>query len=242
MANLDHSHHWQAIRERLENVGSPNYVRDFIYGSIDGTVTTFAIVSGVVGAGLANHTIIILGLANVFADGFSMAASNYLATRSEVDERELIHLYEKTQIKENPLGEKEEIRQIFYAKGFRGDDLEKIVNVVSQNEHEWLKIMLQEEYGIGLNVRNPWKSGISTFIAFVICGLLPLFPFIFNLDHSFLISSIIAGISFFVVGALKSQWSLESFYVSGIKTFLIGLISSLIAYFAGSFLEGRFLS
>ena len=71
MANLDHSHHWQAIRERLENVGSPNYVRDFIYGSIDGTVTTFAIVSGVVGAGLANHTIIILGLANVFADGFS---------------------------------------------------------------------------------------------------------------------------------------------------------------------------
>lgn len=241
MAKLDHSHQWQAIRERLQNVGSPNYVRDFIYGSIDGTVTTFAIISGVVGAGLSNQTIIILGLANVLADGFSMGASNYLGTKSEIDERDLIHSFEKKQIKENPKGEQEEIRQIFGAKGFGGEDLEKIVQVVSSNENEWLKIMLQEEYGIGMNIRNPLKSGVSTFVAFVICGALPLIPFIVNLEHSYFISSLIAGCSFFLVGAFKSKWSLESFFVSGIKTFVIGLISSLIAYFAGSVLEGKFL-
>lgn len=240
MSKLEHSHRSEDIKERLLQVGNPNYIRDFIYGSIDGTVTTFAIVSGVVGAGMSNQAIIILGLANVLADGFSMASSNYLGTKSEIDERNLIHRYEKEQIAYKPEGEKEEIRQIFQMKGFTGPDLEKIVEVISQNENEWLKIMMQEEYGFGLKMRNPWKSAISTFVAFVICGIVPLLPFMLNLRHDFFISSIFAAITFFLVGALKSRWSLESFYMSGMKTLLIGAVSSAIAYLTGSFLEGRF--
>lgn len=237
MSKLVHSHQSEDIKERLLQVGNTNYVRDFIYGSIDGTVTTFAIVSGVVGAGMSNEAIIILGLANVLADGFSMASSNYLGTKAEIDEKNLIYRYEKEQIADSPEGEKEEIRQIFQMKGFAGEDLEKIVKVISQNENEWLKIMMQEEYGIGLNERNPWKSGLSTFMAFVICGIVPLLPFMLNLNRDFLISSILAGITFFLVGALKSKWSLESFYMSGMKTLMIGAISSAIAYFTGSVLE-----
>lgn len=61
------------------------YLAEFVYGSIDGTVTTFAIVSGTVGAALAPGIVLILGFANVLADGFSMAASNYLAHESELD-------------------------------------------------------------------------------------------------------------------------------------------------------------
>lgn len=235
---LDHSHHREDIKVRLLHVGSPNYVRDFIYGSIDGTVTTFAVVSGVVGAGLSNSSIIILGLANVLADGFSMAASNYLGTKAEIDERDLINRFEQNQIKKFPEGEKEEVRQIFQMKGFKGEVLENIVEVISKNEYEWLKIMLQEEYGIGLSVRSPWFSAMSTFIAFLICGMLPLFPFIFNFDHDFLISSILAALTFFFVGALKSKWSVETFWISGFKTLFLGAMSSMIAYFTGSVLEG----
>lgn len=242
MRKLDHSHSSEDIKERLLHVGNPSYIRDFIYGSIDGTVTTFAIVSGVVGAGMSNETIIILGLANVLADGFSMASSNYLGTKSEIDERDLIHRYEEKQIQDFPEGEKEEIRQIFRMKKFEGEDLERIVEVISQNEKEWLKIMLQEEYGLGHNLRNPLRSAISTFVAFVICGIVPLLPFMFSRNLSFLLSSILAAIIFFLVGALKSKWSLESFFLSGIKTLLIGVISSALAYFTGSFLEGWILN
>lgn len=74
-----------AIAERIGGQPRQNYLRDFVYGSIDGSVTTFAVVAGVVGADLSPSVIIIMGLANLFADGFSMAVSNYLGTRASED-------------------------------------------------------------------------------------------------------------------------------------------------------------
>ena len=71
------SHTPQAIQERFREGVKHSYLKDFIYGAIDGAVTTFAVVSGVVGAGLSSNVIIILGVANLVADGFSMAVSNF---------------------------------------------------------------------------------------------------------------------------------------------------------------------
>src|SRR3989344_4019815 len=59
------------------------YLAEFVYGAIDGTVTTFAVVAGAVGASLSSTVILILGFANLFADGFSMAVSNYLSNKSQ---------------------------------------------------------------------------------------------------------------------------------------------------------------
>lgn len=237
MSNLLHSHEAEDIRSRLEERRKANYLRDFIYGSIDGTVTTFAIISGVFGAGLSNQTIIILGFANVLADGFSMAASNYLGTKAEIDEKNKLRQFELTQLRRAPGGELAEIREIFRLKGFSGPFLEEIVKIISKDEKEWVKIMLQEEYGIGDNERNALHSGVATFVAFIFFGFLPLIPFLLNTGNSFTISTVLAGISFFVVGSFKSRWSLEKWWLSGIKTFLIGLVASLIAYYVGNLLK-----
>lgn len=64
------------------------YLSDLIYGANDGIVTTLAIVSGVVGAALPAHTILILGFANLIADGFSMGASNFLSQRTGMEASE----------------------------------------------------------------------------------------------------------------------------------------------------------
>lgn len=64
---------------------SRHYLPDLVYGANDGIITTFAVVSGVVGAALSDTVIIVLGFANLLADGFSMGASNYLARRSNVE-------------------------------------------------------------------------------------------------------------------------------------------------------------
>ncbi len=63
---------------------SRRYLAEFVYGAIDGTVTTFAIISAVSGATLSVAVVLVLGFANVLADGFSMAASNYLSAKSEL--------------------------------------------------------------------------------------------------------------------------------------------------------------
>src|SRR3989344_2113527 len=64
------------------------YIKDIVYGANDGMVTTFAVVAGVVGASLSSTVILIVGFANLLADGFSMAASDYLGTKSECEAKE----------------------------------------------------------------------------------------------------------------------------------------------------------
>jgi VIT1/CCC1 family predicted Fe2+/Mn2+ transporter len=78
----------QAARARPPALGrlASHYLPDIVYGANDGIITTFAVVSGVVGASLSESVIIILGFANLVADGFSMGASNYLARRSHLEE------------------------------------------------------------------------------------------------------------------------------------------------------------
>ena len=167
--------------------GAPSfsYLRDWVYGGIDGAVTTFAIVAGVVGAELSNRVVLILGVANLVADGFSMAASNYSGTKTEHEEQAHLRAIEERHIEAVPEGEREEIRQIFRGKGFRGRDLERAVDVITADRERWVDTMLAEEYGLPKAVRSPLKAAASTFAAFVLCGAVPLLPFLVGAPASF---------------------------------------------------------
>ncbi len=237
MGQLEHGHTVEAIRTRLRAVRH-SYVRDWIYGGIDGTITTFAIVSGVAGAGLGPLIVLILGFANLLADGFSMAASNFLGTRAEQDDYKLLEEVERRHIEVSPEGEREEIRQIYIEKGFSGEDLKRTVDIITADEDRWVKTMLTEEYGLPEEIRSPMWAAISTFSAFCVCGFVPLMPYIFgNGESRFLMSTVSTGIVFFLIGAVKSKWSNTSWYRSGSETFLIGAFAASIAYLVGALLK-----
>ena len=236
--SLHHKHDPESIQKRLD--ASPkSLLRDFVYGGIDGAVTTFAIVAGVVGANLETRTVMILGLANILADGFSMAASNYLGTKAEIEEKNFIAQYEEEQIENNPEGETEEVRQIFLNKGLEGEDLEKIVKKITSNRKEWLKLMLAEEYGHADIIHNPWKAGLMTFTSFMLFGFIPLFPYFFDLKNRFAMAIVATGIAFFGVGAFKSKWTRTSPWLSGLETLAIGSVAAALAYYVGKFLAGE---
>ncbi len=131
---LEHEHSPEAIRRRLTKGAKHNYLRDFVYGGIDGAVTTFAVVAGTMGASLSARIVLILGAANLIADGFSMAASNYLGTRAESDDYERLELIEKRHIEIAPEGEREEVRQIYAEKGFAGAELERVVELITSDK------------------------------------------------------------------------------------------------------------
>jgi VIT1/CCC1 family predicted Fe2+/Mn2+ transporter len=234
---LEHEHTTEAIADRIA-ASNHNYIRDFIYGGIDGAVTTFAVVSGVSGAELSPTIVLILGFANLAADGFSMAASNYLGTRAEMDDYKRIEKIEYRHIEVAPEGEREEVRQIYREKGFEGDELENAVNLITADKDRWVKTMLADEYGLAAEVRSPWYAAFATFSAFVICGLVPLLPYLFGATSSFLVSCILTGVTFFLIGSFKSRWSTSSWLRSGLETLFVGALAASLAYVVGVLLKG----
>lgn len=237
MPELEHEHTAEAIAHRIASADH-NYIRDFIYGGIDGAVTTFAVVSGVSGAELSTSIVLILGFANLAADGFSMAASNYLGTRAEQDDYRRLEKIEYRHIELAPEGEREEVRQIYREKGFKGDELEKAVELITSDKDRWVKTMLTEEYGLPSEIRSPWTAAFATFAAFFVCGLVPLVPYLFGARSSFLISCIMTGVTFFLIGSFKSRWSTSSWIRSGLETFFVGALAAGLAYGAGVLLKG----
>lgn len=162
-----------------------------------------------------------------------MAASNYLGTKAEHDDWGRLEQIENRHIELAPEGEREEIRQIFARKGFEGHDLQRIVELVTADRDRWIRTMLTDEYGLPHVVRSPWIAALSTFTAFLICGLVPLLPYLIGTERSLAVSVILTGIVFAAIGSIKSRWSTTSWWHSGLTTLLVGAIAALLAYFAG---------
>lgn len=230
---LEHEHTPEAIQERLAEGPTFSYLRDWVYGGIDGGVTTFAIVSGVVGADLPSRVIVILGIANLLADGFSMAAGNYSATRTEQEHVDHVRQIERRHVKVDPEGEREEIRQIYAQKGFEGEGLERVVEVVTADEERWIDTMLQEEYGLPLEIRSPVKSAAATFAAFVLAGAVPLLPWAFPIESRFELSVLMTMAVFFAIGSLRSRWAVAPWWRAGLETWALGTVAASLAYLVG---------
>ena len=243
-SEMQADHTPDAVRARLAAGPTHSDLRDFIFGAIDGTVTTFAVVSSVSGAGLGSGVLIILGVANLLADGFSMGISNFLGTRAEKQQRARTRREEEYQVRTFPEGEKEEIRQIFASKGFTGDDLERVVEVITSDQDRWVNVMLREEHGFAADEASPSRAGIVTYLGFMAAGLTPLLPFIYQefapggLPHPFFWSIGIAGLVFFTIGGLKSLYVDQRWYWAGLEILGIGGVAAGLAYLVGVVLKG----
>ena len=241
---LIETHTPQGVSERLKKGTPQSYLKDMVYGGIDGTITTFAIVSGVVGADLASGIVVILGLANLIADGFSMAVSNFLGTRAEQQFVQMVRTDEEKEIELIPEGEREEIRQIYARKGFEGELLEQVVEVITSDKKVWVDTMLQEEHSLSLEGPDPKRSAWLTFLAFLIAGFVPVTPFIINLlidngvPNPFLWSAIATAITFFAIGIFKAKVVSAKKIRSGIETVAIGGMAATMAYGIGWLLRG----
>ncbi|HET7710311.1 MAG TPA: VIT1/CCC1 transporter family protein [Thermoanaerobaculia bacterium] len=231
---MEHEHTSEAIRARLAAGPRLSYLRDWIYGGIDGSVTTFAVVTGVVGGNLPPPIIVILGVANLIADGFSMAGGNYLGTRTERQEVDALREMETRHVATDPEGEREEVRQIFAAKGFEGKDLERAVEVITADRDRWIQFMLSEEFGLPQEVRSPWRAAFSTFSAFILCGIVPLLPFVVSAPGAFSWSIAMTLAVFFIVGSARSRWLAISWWRAGLETLAVGASAAALAYAAGA--------
>lgn len=230
------------VRERLAEDKKQDYLSDAILGGIDGAITTFAVVSGATGGDFSTVVIVVLGFANLIADGFSMGVSNYLGTRSELERLREARRSERRQIEEDPAEEREEIRQIFAQKGFEGEVLDQVVETITADRQLWVRTMLIEELGLQVEEPRPFRSGLATFLAFLIVGLIPLVPFLLPIwgdegNGAFLASAIATGVAFIAVGVAKGAVRQQSTIRSAVETLLMGGGAAALAYIVGSWLR-----
>ena len=236
LETLYREHQPDAIEKRLDSKRKPQIISDAVLGGIDGCVTTFAIVAGAVGAGFSASVALIMGFANLFADGFSMAVSNYEAIKAQREFRENVRRMEEEHIDRVPDGELEEIRQVFYRKGFSGEILESIVRTISQDRQLWVETMLIEEHGLQPINLAPIRSAGATFTAFLLAGAIPLLPLFFSdlgLARQFLFSTVLAASVFFSIGMLKSLVFAQPLLRSSLSTLLTGGTAATLAYLTG---------
>jgi len=235
--NEDQIHKKSGFFKRFEK-----YLGEFVYGGIDGCVTTFAVVAGSVGAGLDSAVIIILGFANLLADGFAMSIGAYLSTKSEQDNYNKHQQVEYWEVDNLPEVEKEEIREIYAEKGFEGELLEKVVDVITSDKDRWVHTMMKEELEMIEEQRSPFWIGATTYISFITIGLIPLVIYVVDYispihQNLFLVASILTAMGFIVIGWLKTYVNQTSKIKGVLETLFLGGIAAFVAYFVGDFLE-----
>jgi len=238
--SLDSDHSPSAVAERLK-VKKRSHISDWVLGGIDGAVTTFAIAAGALGASLSAGAVVVLGVANLLADGLSMAASRYAGARTELERRQHATAIEYRHIKLVPEGEREEVRQLLAKKGFAGTDLDRAVAVVTADQDRWVEFMLVEELGFAPEPDEPASAAIATFLGFLVCGLLPLLPFIadevVDIRGPAFWSAALTALAFSVVGAVKGHLVGTPRVRAALRTLAIGGTAATVAFVVGVLLR-----
>ena len=219
-----------------------DYLGEFVYGGIDGGVTTFAVVSGAVGAGLDSAVILILGFANLIADGFAMSIGAFLSSKSEQDNYNKHKEIEYWEIENLPDVEREEIREIYEAKGFKDELLDQVVDTITADPERWVDDMMKNELNMIEDSRSPFMIGSMTYAAFIIIGIIPLIIYVWDFIYSFPYDKFwctvgLTSIGFILIGLLKSSVTNTSKLKSISETLVLGLLAATIAYFVGDVLE-----
>jgi VIT1/CCC1 family predicted Fe2+/Mn2+ transporter len=227
---------WQRFQE---------YLSEFVYGGIDGSVTTFAVVAGATGGGLDSSVVIILGFANLIADGFSMSVGAYLSHKSEQQNYQKHQRIEYWEVDNMPEEERQEIREIYAKKGFEGELLEQIVAKITEDKNRWVDEMMKEELEMLPASKSAFMTALVTFISFLIVGFIPLSVYVWDyviaqVDSLFWLSSVLTMLAFVGIGWLKSLATQSSQWKSIAETLLLGVAAASLAYLVGNVLERLF--
>lgn len=218
------------------------YIKDIIYGANDGIVTTFAVVAGVMGGGLSEMIIVLIGVASLFADAFSMAVSNFLGSKSEAEfyEKERkIEEWELEHKREHEFGETDEFLK---KKGYSDEDSAVLTALISKNKEFWLDIMMHEELDLVRSRSMSSKiSAFATFISFVAAGFVPLIPFFIwqgNREMLFALAILFTAFSLFFVGSARTHFTGKNWAQAGFEMLFVGGIAAVIAYTTGVAVKG----
>ncbi|TDT63676.1 VIT1/CCC1 transporter family protein [Fonticella tunisiensis] len=238
------AHQQRLTSEERHNQEQGQYIKSLIYGGLDGIITTFAVVAGVAGASLSAGIVLIMGLANLIADGLSMAIGDYLSTKAEIEYQNAERQREMWEIEHYPEGEKQELVELYMNRGMSPEDAKTVTNIISKYKKAWTDIMMVEELGILEENESPLKNAIATFVSFIVFGFIPVLVYVISnfipglQKNTFTIACALTGITLFILGALKVKITEKNWFLSGLEMLVVGGVAAAAAYLIGTLLSG----
>lgn len=236
--------HWHAGGDTGSNL------RDLVLGISDGLVTVIAFVAGTTALLQGTNLVLKAGVAEMFAGAVSMGLGAYLGSKSQREVYEKEKAREYYEVEHMPEMERQEVRDIYAAKGFEGADLEMIVARITSDKDRWVNMMMSEELGYGdESNESPVRTGVIVGISYMIGALVPLAAYIIHrilsiadssdsLNTTFIISVALTLAVLFAFGTFKSRFTHQPWWRSGLEMMIAGGVGALIVYSIGNLVQG----
>ncbi|MGH3348929.1 MAG: VIT1/CCC1 transporter family protein [Nocardioides sp.] len=209
-------------------------LRAGVFGAMDGMVSNFALVAGVIGGGAGRTTVILTGLAGLAAGAFSMAVGEYTSVRSQ-EEATLAEIEkEKIEIQRNPVGETAELALIYQGYGVSPELAEQVAHQITMDPEQSWRVHAREELGVDPDdLPSPYVAAGSSFVCFALGALVPILTFLLGFD-SLLAASVVSAVGLFATGAVVSRLAGRSRLTGGLRQLVLGAAAAALTYGVGS--------
>jgi vacuolar iron transporter family protein len=216
---------------------SGNNLRAAVLGANDGLVSNFCLVMGIAGAGSANSTVLLTGLAGLAAGACSMALGEWLSVTNARELAQTQIAREAEEIEQTPMAEQHELALILQAKGMPKEDAQRAAGQIMQDKKGALDTLAREELGIdpGELGGNAWSAGATSFALFAAGAIFPVAPFFlmrgrWAIAASALASAVVLG----AMGMLTSLFNGRSPAYSALRQLIFGCLAAAVTYGIGA--------
>ena len=214
-------------------------IREAIFGAQDGLVSTLAVVSTVAGASSERHVVLIAGIASGLAGIFSMAAGEYIGSKSQREIFDAQIADERSEVHERPGEAEAEMAFMLEEDGLPRDSAVHVAQIIAEHPEVMLKTMVEKELGLVIepDEGSPMQGALVMGAAFGLGALPPILPHLFLSGGSAVIASVAVTLAvLFAIGVAKSRWTHRTWIASGLEILAVGAIAGVIGYFFGRLL------
>ena len=236
---FDHEFLAAHLTDERRKAGLLGEIREAIFGAQDGLVSTVAVANIAAGATGDRYVVLVAGIGTALGGIFSMAAGEYIGSKSQreifdaqvVDEREEVH--------ERPGEAEAEVAYMFEEDGLPHDKALEVARIMAEHPETLLKTMVEKELGLTVEEGggSPLQGALIMGAAFGLGTIPPILPHMFLNDGAAVLVSVAATLAvLFGIGVLKSRWTHRSWLASGLEILFIGAVAGIAGYFFGSIL------
>jgi vacuolar iron transporter family protein len=225
-----HGHHHRDV--------SGGWLRPSVFGAMDGLVTNVSLISGVGGASVSPHFVILTGLAGLAAGACSMAAGEYVSVSSQ---NELVGSEvrkERVELETNPAAEQRELAATFRARGVDADLARQVAAQISRNPEHALTVHVREELGVDpQELPSPLLAAAASLVTFSVGALIPLLPYLAGAD-SLALALGCAALAAIIGGGAVARLTGRPFIFGAARQLLLGALAAGITYGIGHLVGG----